>query len=99
MRPGDDVALHIPELRLRLFHGELLVSARLLKHLPTRCDATKSAARRHGLDIGMQELFRCLKIMRRHRLDELTRTGERHGRNLAPPSEIFKFASSVRAAH
>ena len=39
MRPGNDVALNILERRLRLFHGELLVSARLLKHLPARCDA------------------------------------------------------------
>jgi hypothetical protein len=54
MRPGDDVALKLLELRLRLFHGELLVSARLIKHLPARCDTTKSGARRHGLDIGIE---------------------------------------------
>jgi hypothetical protein len=41
MRPGNDVALNILELRLPLLHSELLVSARLLKHLPARCDATK----------------------------------------------------------
>src|SRR5919204_5940306 len=40
MRPGNDVALDILELRLRLLHGEFLVSARLLKHLPARSDAT-----------------------------------------------------------
>jgi len=53
-RPGNDVALDILELRLGLFHGELLVSARLLKHLPARCDATKGAARRHRFDIGIE---------------------------------------------
>src|SRR4030095_1639989 len=47
MRPGNDVALDLLELRLRLLHRELLVSARLLKHLPACCDATKAAARRH----------------------------------------------------
>jgi hypothetical protein len=54
MRPGNDVALNILELRLRLFHGELLVSDRLLKHLPASRDATKGAARRHGFDIGIK---------------------------------------------
>jgi hypothetical protein len=60
VRPGNDVALNILELRLRLFHGELLVSARLLEHLPARGDTTKGAARRHGFDIGIEELFRRL---------------------------------------
>jgi hypothetical protein len=54
MRPGNHVALDFLELRLCLFHGELLVSARLLKHLPARCDATKAAARRHRFDIGIE---------------------------------------------
>jgi hypothetical protein len=54
MRPGNEVALNILEFRPRLFHGELLVSARLLKHLPASCDATKCAARRHRFDIGIE---------------------------------------------
>ena len=58
MRPGNDVALGVLELRLRLFHGELFVSARLLKHLPARRDATKAAARRHRFDIGIDQLLR-----------------------------------------
>jgi hypothetical protein len=58
VRPGNYVALNVLELGLRLFRGELLVSARLLKHLPARCDTTKGAARRHGLDIGIEERFR-----------------------------------------
>ena len=53
MRPGNDVAVKLLELRLRLFHGELLVSARLLEYLPARCDATKGVARGHRFDIGM----------------------------------------------
>jgi hypothetical protein len=40
-RPGNDVSLDLLEPRLRLFHGELVVSARLLKHLPARCDARR----------------------------------------------------------
>ena len=54
MRAGNDVALNILELRLRLFYGELLVSARLLKHLPARFDAAKGAAWRHGFDIRIE---------------------------------------------
>jgi hypothetical protein len=54
MRLGNDVALNILELRLRQFYGELLVSDRLLKHLPTRRDAAKGAARRHGFDIVIE---------------------------------------------
>jgi len=86
MCSGDDVALNILELRLRLFHGELLVSARLLKHLPARGDTTKGAARCHGFDIGIEELLRCLEIMRRNSLDELTCAGEPHRRKAKPPS-------------
>ena len=54
MRPGNDVALKFLELRLRLFQSELLISARLLKHLPAGCAATKSAAWRHSFDIGIE---------------------------------------------
>jgi hypothetical protein len=54
MRPGNDVALDLFELGLRLFQGELVVSARLLKHLSARCNATKGAARRHRFDIGIE---------------------------------------------
>jgi hypothetical protein len=93
MRPCHDVALDILELGLRLFHGELLVSARLLKHLPASRDTTKGAARRHGLDIGIELLFRRLQIMRRHSIDELTGAGELHGRNVTPADTIFKLAS------
>lgn len=70
--PGKDVAVNILELRLRLFHRESLVSARLLKHLPARRDATKGPARGNGLDTGVEELFRRLEIMRRNSFDELT---------------------------
>jgi hypothetical protein len=42
------------ELRLCLFYGELLVSARLLKHLPARCVATNTAARRYRFDIRIE---------------------------------------------
>ena len=96
MDPDDDVALNILELRLRLFHGELLVSARLLKYLPTRCDATKGAARRHRFDIGIEQLFRRLEIMCGDSLDELTCPGELHQRNLTPANRVFKQASIGR---
>jgi ABC-type ATPase involved in cell division len=39
---------------LRLIEGELLVSARFLKHLPARCGAKKAAARRHRFDLGIE---------------------------------------------
>ena len=58
VRPGDDVALSILELRLRLFQGELLVSPSLLKHLPACWDATKSATWRHGFYIGIEQILR-----------------------------------------
>jgi hypothetical protein len=54
MRSGEDLALDILELGLRLFHGELLVSGCLLKHLPARRDAAEGAARRHGFDVGIE---------------------------------------------
>jgi hypothetical protein len=53
-RPDNDVVPNVLELRLRLFHGELLVSARLLKHLTTCGDATKGATWRHRFDIGVE---------------------------------------------
>jgi hypothetical protein len=93
MRPGDDVALNILELRLRLFHGELLVSACLLKHLPARCDATKAAAWRHSFDIGIEQLFCRVQVMRDDSLDELSCAGELHRRNLVSANAIFKLAS------
>jgi hypothetical protein len=54
MRPGNDLAFDLLEITLRLFHGELLVSARLLKHLPARCDATKRAAGSRGFNFGIE---------------------------------------------
>ena len=78
MRPGNDVALDLLELRVRLFRGELLISTRLLKHLTARCDATKGAARRHRFDIGIEQRFRRIEIMRDDSLDELTCVGEPH---------------------
>ena len=48
-RPDHNVALDILELNLRLFRGELLVSARLLKHVPARC-----APRYTTLDAAVQ---------------------------------------------
>ena len=59
-RPGNDVALNMLELRLRLFHGELLIPTRLLKHLPARCDPANRATGRHGFDIRIEQQFRCL---------------------------------------
>jgi Bacterial transcriptional activator domain len=82
MRPGDNVAVELLELRLRLFQGELLVSGRLLKHLPACSDATKGAAGRHGLDVGVEELLRRVQIMCDDSLDELSCAGELHRRNL-----------------
>jgi hypothetical protein len=94
MRPGNDVALNILELRLRLVHGELLVSARLLKHLPARCDAAKTAAWRHSFDIGIEQLFGRVQVMRDDGLYELARAGELHRRNLVSANAIFKLAPS-----
>ena len=84
MRPGEDVPFGLLELGLRLFHGELLVSDRLLQGVPARCEAMKRAARRHGFDIGVEHLFGRLEVVRDDSLHELTRTGELHGRKLAP---------------
>jgi hypothetical protein len=87
VRPGDDVALDFLELRLCLFHGELLVSARLFKHLSARCDASKGAARGHGFDIGIEQLFGRVQVMRDDSLDELACASERHRRNLVPTQQ------------
>ena len=84
LRPGRDVALDILQLRLRLFHRELLVSARLLKHLTARCDATKGPTRSHGFDTGVEELFRGLEFMRRNSFDELPCASVLHRRNPNP---------------
>jgi hypothetical protein len=54
MSPGNDLAFDLLEITLRLFHGELLVSARRLKHLPARCDATKRAAGSRGFNIAIE---------------------------------------------
>jgi hypothetical protein len=54
MCAGNEVAVNFLELGLRLFHLELLVSARLPKHLLAGLDATKGAARRHRFDIGIE---------------------------------------------
>jgi hypothetical protein len=46
VRSRDDVALDLLELRLCLLEGELVASARLLKHVPARSDcreATRAA--------------------------------------------------------
>jgi hypothetical protein len=75
MRPGNDVAFNILEFRLRLLQSELLISARLLKHLPAGCDATKRAAWRHSFDVGIKQPFRPLEVMRGDSLDELTCAG------------------------
>jgi hypothetical protein len=93
MRPGNDVALTILELRLRLFHGELLVSTRLLKHLPARGDATKAAPWRHNFHIGIEQLFGRVQVTRDDSLDELSCSGELHRRNLVSANAIFKLAS------
>jgi hypothetical protein len=92
MRPRNDVPLNILELRLRLFHSELLVSARLLKHLPARCDATKAAAWRHSFDIGIEQLFGRVQVMGDDSLDELACADELHRRNLVSANAIFKLA-------
>jgi hypothetical protein len=54
MRAGNDVAFNFLELGLRLFHLELLVSPRLLKHLLAGLYATKGAARRHCFNIRIK---------------------------------------------
>jgi hypothetical protein len=54
----------------------MLVSAGLLKHLPTCCDSTQTAPRRHDFDIGIQQLLRRLEIMRHDSLDEFTNARE-----------------------
>ncbi len=90
MRPGDYVALEVLELRLRLFHGELLVSAGLQKHLPARRDAPKGAAWSHRFDIGIQELLGRVQVMCDDSLDELSCTSEPHRCNLVSATAIFK---------
>jgi hypothetical protein len=52
MRAGNDVAVNFLERGLRLFQIELLVSARLLKHLLAGSDTNEGAARRHRFDIA-----------------------------------------------
>jgi len=54
MRPGNDLAFNLLEITLRLFNGELFVSARLLKHMSARRDATKRAAGSRGFNIGIE---------------------------------------------
>jgi hypothetical protein len=54
MRSRNNVASDLLKLRLRLFGGELLISARLLKHLSACRNAEKTAARRDGFDIGIE---------------------------------------------
>jgi hypothetical protein len=95
MRLRNDVALNFLELRLCLFDDELLVSARLLKRLSARADATKSAARRHGFDIGIKQRFGRVQVMRDDSLDELACPSELHRRNLVPTNAIFKLAPIV----
>ena len=70
------------KFRLRLLDGELLVAARFLEHLSACCDATKGVARRDGFDIGVEQLFRRLEIVRHDCLGELTCAGEPHQRKL-----------------
>jgi hypothetical protein len=91
VRPGNDVPLDVLELWLRLLDGELLVSVRLLKHLPACCDPTKGRTWRHGFDVGIEQRFRCLEIMGGDGLDELTCAGGVHRRNLTPANTIFKL--------
>jgi hypothetical protein len=79
MRPRNDFAVNLLELRLRLLNGELLVSARLLKDFPSGCDPAKRAALCDGFDIGIEEVFSCVEVMRRDCLDEPTCTREVHG--------------------
>jgi hypothetical protein len=62
--------------------------------LPTCCDATQAAARRHDFDIGVEQLFGRLEIMRHDCLDELTYARELHRRKLASADTIFKNAST-----
>jgi hypothetical protein len=76
----------------------LLVSARLLKHLPARCDATKGAARRHGFDILIEELLGRVQVMRDDRFDKLACAGELHRRNLVSANASFKLVSRIRPA-
>lgn len=55
--------------------AELFVTARLPKDLPARFDAMKGAARRHGLDTRIEQLFGRVQILRHDSRDELARSG------------------------
>ena len=99
MRPGNDVALELLERRLRLFQGELLITARLLKHLPAGCAATKSAARRHSFDIGSKQPLRSLEVVRRHSLDEPTCASELHRPNLTGLRQRAAQGASSSGSH
>jgi hypothetical protein len=84
MRPANDLTFNLLELRLRLFHNELLVSGRLLQDLLARGDATKRAARSRGLDVGVEELSCRVQIMCSDSLDEGAFECELHRCNLTP---------------
>lgn len=54
MRPGNDLAFNLLEIKARLLYGELLVSAGFLEHVPARFDAAKRAAGSRGFNIGIE---------------------------------------------
>ena len=72
------------QLRLRLLDSEVLITARLLEHLPARRDTTNSAARCHGFDVWIEELLRRLEVKCRDSLYELAGGAERHRYSLIP---------------
>ena len=54
MRPGNDLAFNLLEIKARLLYGELMVSAGFLEHVPARFDAAKRAAGSRGFNIGIE---------------------------------------------
>ena len=71
----------------------LLVSACLLQDLPARPDATQGPAGSHDFDIGIEQPFGRLEVMRHDGLGERADPRELHRHNLASARTVFKNAS------
>jgi hypothetical protein len=61
--------------------------------LPARRDATKRAAWRHGFDLGIEQLFGRVQVVRDDSLDEQSSAAGSHRRNLVSANAVFKLAS------